>query len=179
MVRFNKFKHKLSPWITNGILTSISFRDKLYHKLGKTHKDSATSDVLNDNLRKYKSILNREIRIANREYYHGLLLKYKHGLKKTWTIINTLLSRNKKTKSFPDSMGKSRAKRKLLIISKNILPRFDKKSLIQLTTPTNMITNNICRTVWIVLFHSSKKILELSTAFFQKLAVGTMAYQWS
>ena len=31
LVRFNKYNHKLSPWITNGILTSISFRDKLYH----------------------------------------------------------------------------------------------------------------------------------------------------
>ena len=58
LVRFNKYKHKLSPWITNGILTSISFRDKLYHKLEKTQKDSATYDILNNNLRNYKSILN-------------------------------------------------------------------------------------------------------------------------
>ena len=78
LVRFNEYKHKLSPWITNGILTSISFRDKLYHKLGKTQKDSATYDVLNNNVRNYKSILNKAIKIAKRENYHGILLKYKH-----------------------------------------------------------------------------------------------------
>ena len=90
LVRFNKYKHKLSPWITNGILTSISFRDKLYHKLGKTHKDSATYDILNNNLRNYENILNKAIRIAKREYYRSLLIKYKHDLKKTRTTINTV-----------------------------------------------------------------------------------------
>ena len=104
LVRFNKYKHKLSPWITNGILTSISFREKLYHKLGKTQKDSATYDILNNNLRNYKNILNKAIRIAKREYYHGLLIKYKHDLKKTWTTINTLLCRNKKTKSLSNAV---------------------------------------------------------------------------
>ena len=38
LVRFNKYKHKLSPWITNGILTAIRFRAKLYHKLEQTQK---------------------------------------------------------------------------------------------------------------------------------------------
>ena len=29
-VKFNKYKHKRSNWITSGILKSIEFRDKLY-----------------------------------------------------------------------------------------------------------------------------------------------------
>ena len=32
-VRFKKHKHKLSRWMTNGILNSIKFRDKLFLKL--------------------------------------------------------------------------------------------------------------------------------------------------
>ena len=35
-VRFNKYRHKLSPWITNGILASIRYRDKLHYQLTKT-----------------------------------------------------------------------------------------------------------------------------------------------
>ena len=31
IVRFNKYQHKISPWITNGILASIRHRDKLYY----------------------------------------------------------------------------------------------------------------------------------------------------
>ena len=32
-VKFNKYKHKRSNWITSGILKSIEFRDKLYKRL--------------------------------------------------------------------------------------------------------------------------------------------------
>ena len=34
-VKFNKYKHKISPWMTSGILNSIKFRDKLYCKWKK------------------------------------------------------------------------------------------------------------------------------------------------
>ena len=30
--RFNKYKHKLNPWITKGIMQSMKFRDRLYKK---------------------------------------------------------------------------------------------------------------------------------------------------
>ena len=33
MVKFNKYKHKKSKWITNGILKSLKFRDRLYLEL--------------------------------------------------------------------------------------------------------------------------------------------------
>ena len=32
-VKVNKYKHKLSPWITAGLIKSIEFRDKLYKRL--------------------------------------------------------------------------------------------------------------------------------------------------
>ena len=32
-VRFNKYKHRKSPWITNGTLKSIKYRDNLYKNL--------------------------------------------------------------------------------------------------------------------------------------------------
>ena len=39
-VKFNKHKHKLSDWITSGILKSIEFRDKLYRRLSKLSTES-------------------------------------------------------------------------------------------------------------------------------------------
>ena len=36
LVKFNKYKHKMSTWITQGLLISIRYRDKLYKKT-KTH----------------------------------------------------------------------------------------------------------------------------------------------
>ncbi len=32
IVKFNKYKHKISPWITNGNIQSIQYRDNLYKK---------------------------------------------------------------------------------------------------------------------------------------------------
>ena len=34
-VKFNKYKHNISPWMTPDILKSIKFRDKLYDKWKK------------------------------------------------------------------------------------------------------------------------------------------------
>ena len=50
-VRFNKYKHNLSPWITNGILASIRYRDKLHYILTKRAAPSDQYNVLENNLR--------------------------------------------------------------------------------------------------------------------------------
>ena len=39
LVKFNKKKHKKSKWITQGILNSITYRDKMYNKLKDTPKN--------------------------------------------------------------------------------------------------------------------------------------------
>ena len=40
VVRFNKKKHKKTPWITAGILKSINHRNKLYKNLNQTQIDA-------------------------------------------------------------------------------------------------------------------------------------------
>ena len=37
LVKFNKYKHKKSMWITQGILRSIQYREQLYKQLKLTH----------------------------------------------------------------------------------------------------------------------------------------------
>ena len=102
-VRFNKYKHKLSPWITNGILASIRYRDKLYYQLIKIAVPSDQYNAVKNNLRDYTRILNRAIRVAKRWYYHQVLTNFKHDVKKIWSTINYIFRRNK-NKSFPDTI---------------------------------------------------------------------------
>ena len=58
LVKLNKKKHKKSKWITQGILNSITYRDKMYNKLEDTQKNSTAYLNLRVNLRTYNKILN-------------------------------------------------------------------------------------------------------------------------
>ena len=47
--KFNKYKHKLSKWITSGILKSIEYRDKLYKHLKMCSSENGEHDLLKHN----------------------------------------------------------------------------------------------------------------------------------
>ena len=40
LVKFNKYKHKGNKWITNGVLKSLKYKDRLYKQLRSTDKSS-------------------------------------------------------------------------------------------------------------------------------------------
>ena len=40
LVKFNKYKHKKSTWITQGLLKSIRYRDKLYKQMRVSNRSS-------------------------------------------------------------------------------------------------------------------------------------------
>ena len=58
-VRFNRYKHKISPWVTSGILRSIQFRDKIYRNLQSTSPDTENYNTLKHNLKSCNSILKK------------------------------------------------------------------------------------------------------------------------
>ena len=58
-VKFNKYKHKQSNWITHGVIKSIKYRDKLYKLLKMTPRASVTYTTQQINLKTYKSILKK------------------------------------------------------------------------------------------------------------------------
>ena len=99
-VRFNKYKHRLNPWMTNGILHSIRYRDKLYKKLKSLKPDSDAYRAADINLKTYRGILRRSIRLAKIKYYGALFEKSRGDIKRTWSIINDILNRNKKSSQF-------------------------------------------------------------------------------
>ena len=57
-LKFNKYKHKNSPWITKGIMKSIKYKDKLVNKLNK-EKNINRRIKLTAKLKIYKSILQK------------------------------------------------------------------------------------------------------------------------
>jgi len=100
-VKFNRRKHKISPWITKGLIKSINYRDKLFTKLKKTQAGNEKYEALKYNLRTYNNILKKSIREAKRQYYDRCFIELKHDLKGTWATINSILGRSKKQHKIP------------------------------------------------------------------------------
>ena len=53
--------------------------------------------VLNEELYKtYKRKLQKLMKVAEKHYYHDVLVKYSNDMKKSWGIIKQILNRNQK-----------------------------------------------------------------------------------
>ena len=100
-VKFNKYKHKSAPWITQEILQSIKFRDELYVKWKKTDPSSAEYYLLENSFRSFCGILQKDIRRAKSQYYHRKFENYKSDIKNTWKQINEVIHKKKKTPDLP------------------------------------------------------------------------------
>jgi len=101
LIKFNKYKHKMSPWITQGIIKSILYRDKLYKKHKMTDPYSLDFTIQKINLKTYNTILNKAIRLAKKCYYEAIFLKFKDDIRGTWKIIGGILNKTKRKKNFP------------------------------------------------------------------------------
>ncbi len=87
-------KQQRKPWITRGILKSISIKNKLFKKFLET-KDSfwyQRNKLYRDNLYHF-------IRKSKNNYYISYFEKFKNNSKQTWKAINDLINRsNRKPK---------------------------------------------------------------------------------
>ena len=64
LVKFNKYKHKKSTWITQGLLKSIRYRDELYKQMRVSNPSSPHYNTLSINLKTYNLILKKSIMSA-------------------------------------------------------------------------------------------------------------------
>ena len=101
-VRFKKYLHKKTNWITPGIMYSIKVRDKLYLEMKKTDINDTAYNLKKQNLQNYNCILKKCIRNAKRIYYFSCFDKFKNDIKKTWQTIKNITSRNSKSNDIPD-----------------------------------------------------------------------------
>ena len=79
-IKFNKYKHKKSKWITHGVIKSIKYHDKLYKLLKMTPHASVTYTTQQIKLKTYNPILKKKtIRTAKSMYYES-----------TFNTVNTI-----------------------------------------------------------------------------------------
>ena len=101
VIKFDKRKHKKSNWITNGILKSIAYKNKLYKQLLKTPRNTAEYNARKTNLKTYQKILKKSIISAKKQYYFEKFNTNKDNIKNTWQTIKDILNTNKKNKEIP------------------------------------------------------------------------------
>ena len=81
------------PWITENLLRSISFKNKLFRDMTVYGKD-----VDRTYYKQYKNKLLTLIRNAEKEYYKKRLELYKNNLSKMWSTLNEVINRKKISK---------------------------------------------------------------------------------
>ena len=104
LIKFNKYKHKKSKWITQGLLKSIRSRDKLYTRLKTLQPNTIEHNALLINLKTYNNILKRSIRTAKTLYFEITFQKFKYAIRNTWKTMNDILSRNKTKDPLPTKL---------------------------------------------------------------------------
>jgi hypothetical protein len=61
LIKFTKYKHKKSKWVTFGIIKSIKFRDNLYKKLKMTDPTTIEFERIKINLNTFNKILKKNL----------------------------------------------------------------------------------------------------------------------
>ena len=85
-------KQRKKPWITNGILKSISLKNKYYKKFLKS-KDP----YWYQQYKYYRDTLKHLIRRSKKNHYKSYFETFKTNSKKIWKGINELISKSNKT----------------------------------------------------------------------------------
>ncbi len=101
LVKFDKYKHKRTTWITSGIIKSIQYRDNLYKKLEMTHHCSTQFAIYKVNIDTHNNILKRSIRLAKQNYHLTIFTKFKNDIGGTWKAINEILNKSKRKNTSP------------------------------------------------------------------------------
>ena len=102
IVRFKKYKHKISPWMNHDILRSIKDRDDLHKSVMSTPPEDPSYDSLKEILQSLKSSLKKKIRCAKAKYYADVFVKNKSNIRHTWGAIKEILGKFKNKHDFPD-----------------------------------------------------------------------------
>ena len=92
------------------ILKSINTKNKLYEQLVQTSTRNLDAyKHLKVRFDRYRNILKQTIKDAKRIYFQNIFAKFKHDIKKTWSMINESLHRKKLNISsrMAKTMGKS------------------------------------------------------------------------
>ena len=87
--------------MTNGILNSIKYRDKIFLKLKALSNGTDLHNRLSENIKSHNKILKKLIRQAKIQYYADQFNKNKSNTRHTWSTIKDILNKCKDKKDFP------------------------------------------------------------------------------
>ena len=90
--KYSKRNSLKNPWITKGVINSISKRDSLYKEWKRTRNKLCTSGDprLYEEYRKYRNMLSNLIKKSKQSYYTRKFENASGDPKKTWVAINEL-----------------------------------------------------------------------------------------
>lgn len=109
-VKFNKYKHKKTGWITFGLLRSLHTRDNLYRRWKSKPPSSQLYEALKKRFQNYAAEVDKLIRLAKLDFYQKEFNKFTGDIRKTWKTINTILNRNRRVNNFPSYILKDNTK---------------------------------------------------------------------
>ena len=95
--RINAKKIIRDPWITNGIMKSLSVQWQMF----KAH---LKGDVSTFNYRQYRNNLQRLIRFSICRYLHDKCNEYRRDSKKLWRLINEIIKKTGNKKNMIESL---------------------------------------------------------------------------
>ena len=85
-IQFDKYKHKMTKWVTTGIIKSITFRDKLYRQLKSHPVNSPEYYTLKTDMKTYNTIHKKYQESLERLLLWPILLNIKMILGKLGTL---------------------------------------------------------------------------------------------
>ena len=107
--KISKRNKQDNPWITTGLINSISKRDRLYKlwKRTQTKRCTTGNPRLQEQYRKYRNMLSNLIKQSKQKCYIEQFERASGNMKKTWSIINNLRGKNQTSSSFCIKEGNS------------------------------------------------------------------------
>ena len=87
------------PWITTGLITSSRKLNKLYKmQIGKDKNHPKSTKYS-----QYRNAYNSLKRKAKSTFYNELFIKYRHDIRKTWGVINSLIGKTNDKSSISET----------------------------------------------------------------------------
>ena len=85
-----EMKSSNKPWLTKGILKSISQKSAIYRKFIRG-KNLLSKQIYHLEFKRYKSMINRLTRINKLKYYKTFFSEYKTNSKQSWDAVRSLI----------------------------------------------------------------------------------------
>ena len=99
-VRFNRFKHKLEPWITKGLLKSSKTKQKLYISMVKARQTDNFTHHKNT-YQRYLAVYRKLLKNAKQIYWSTRFDQARNNIKQTWNSIKDILNKTRNKQNLP------------------------------------------------------------------------------